>query len=463
VIAGLKPYAEMKKAGSSGHALVPAHWTVRKLRTILRPAVERNRPDLPLLSVVRERGVVLRNIDSREENHNFIPEDLSNYKAVHGGQFVMNKMKAWQGSYGVSKQEGIVSPAYFTFDLNGVDEDFFHVAIRSAAYISFFNQASDGVRIGQWDLSQERMKEISFLIPPPDEQAAIARFLGHVDRRIRRSIAGKLKVIQLLEEQKQAFTHRAVTRGLDPNVRLKPSGVEWLGDVPEHWGLVPNRSHLKIRKELVGDRHGDYQLLSLTKGGVIIRDVSENKGKFSADLGTSQEVRIGDLVFCLFDVPETPRTVGLSRHEGMITSAYTVFECQDASVAQFLEVFYIAMDDRKLLSPLYSGLRNTIPRERFLAAKTPIPPPAERAAIVSAVDFHMGSLNAIIDRTRRELALLREYRARLVADVVTGKLDVCSTAALLCNSKELEVDELDGDDADQDGEEVMQAAGDQAA
>jgi type I restriction enzyme S subunit len=90
-------------------------------------------------------------------------------------------------------------------------------------------------------------------------------------------------------------------------------------------------------------------------------------------MGTSQEVRAGDLVFCLFDVPETPRTVGLSRHHGMITGAYTVFECSDAVLAAFLNVFYRAMDDRKLLSPLYSGLRNTIPPTRFLSTKTPVP------------------------------------------------------------------------------------------
>jgi type I restriction enzyme S subunit len=122
-------------------------------------------------------------------------------------------------------------------------------------------------------------------------------------------------------------------------------------------------------------------LLSLTKRGVIVRDLSENKGKFSSDMGTSQEVRAGDLVFCLFDVPETPRTVGLSSHAGMITGAYTVMECTDSSIARFIEAFYIAMDDRKLLSPLYSGLRNTIPKERFLGAKTPLPPPDERRVV----------------------------------------------------------------------------------
>src|SRR5660398_10412 len=107
---------------------------------------------------------------------------------------------------------------------------------------------------------------------------------------------------------------------------MKDSGVPWAGLVPVHWDLLPNRAMLRKRKVLVGGRHSEYKLLSLTKSGVIVRDVSTSRGKFSADMGTSQEVRIGDLVFCLFGVPETPRTVGLAKRDGMITGVYTVFE-----------------------------------------------------------------------------------------------------------------------------------------
>src|SRR5208282_2583211 len=113
---------------------------------------------------------------------------------------------------------------------------------------------------------------------------------------------------------------------LKPYSEYKESGLPWLGTVPEHWEMIPNRGLVRRRKVLVGNRHSDYQLLSLTKQGVIVRDISTGKGKFSSDMGTSQEVRDGDLVFCFFDVPETPRTVGLSRYDGMITGAYTVFE-----------------------------------------------------------------------------------------------------------------------------------------
>lgn len=282
------------------------------------------------------------------------------------------------------------------------------------------------------------------------------RFLSWANGRLERAIRAKRKVIALLNEQKQGIIHRAVTRGLRANVALRPSGVPWLGDIPAHWELKPNRSHLRVRKALVGERHTEFQLLSLTKRGVIVRDLSENKGKFSADMGTSQEVRDGDLVFCLFDVPETPRTVGLSKHRGMITGAYTVIESGDISVARFIEAFYIAMDDRKLLSPLYSGLRNTIPKARLLGAKTPIPPASERAEILEYLTVESSRIQGAVDALEKEIQLLHEFRTRLIVDVVTGKHDVREAAAKIPDC--ISIDTTSNEDLSEDTESLDQEA-----
>lgn len=204
---------------------------------------------------------------------------------------------------------------------------------------------------------------------------------------------------------------------------MKDSGLPWSAEIPSHWQLVPNRALLRRRKILVGTQHSDYQLLSLTKAGVIVRDVSTGRGKFSADMGTSQEVRIGDMIFCLFDVPETPRTVGLSKYDGMITGAYTVFECRDSQLARFLEAFYIAMDDRKLLSPLYSGLRNTIPPSVFLGVKTPLPPAPEQAAIVRFLDHVDRRIRRYIWAKQKLIKLLEEQKQAIIHRTVTRGLD----------------------------------------
>lgn len=211
--------------------------------------------------------------------------------------------------------------------------------------------------------------------------------------------------------------------GLKPYRKYKESELPWLEHVPSHWALVPNRGLVRRRKVLVGDRHAEYRLLSLTKQGVIVRDISTGKGKFSSDMGTSQEVRDGDLVFCLFDVPETPRTVGLSRYDGMITGAYTVLESLGKGSTEYFELFYRAMDDRKLLSPLYSGLRNTIPAARFLGTKTPQPPLAEQYAIVRFVTWANGRLERAMLAKRKVIALLNEQKQAIVHRAVTRGLN----------------------------------------
>lgn len=210
---------------------------------------------------------------------------------------------------------------------------------------------------------------------------------------------------------------------LPPYPAMRETDVPWLGEVPEHWTLMPNRALVRRRRALVGDRHSEFQLLSLTKEGVIVRDVASGKGKFSADMGTFQEVRTDDLIFCLFDVPETPRTVGLSRHDGMITGAYTVFECPDSTLAAFVDLFYRAMDDRKLLSPLYSGLRNTIPVSRFLSTKTPVPSPGEQVAIVRFLNYADRRIRRVIRAKLTLIELLNEQGQAAVQHAVLWGLD----------------------------------------
>lgn len=172
---GLNNAIKMKETGIEWVPQIPAHWKTCYLRQFLFVVSEKNHPNMPLLSVTRENGVILRDVDNYESNHNYIPDDLSGYKLVRKGQFVINKMKAWQGSYGVSEFDGIVSPAYFVFDLKFDNKDFFHFAIRSQTYINFFAQFSDGIRNGQWDLSLQKMKHIPFFVPPCEEQAEILK------------------------------------------------------------------------------------------------------------------------------------------------------------------------------------------------------------------------------------------------------------------------------------------------
>lgn len=215
VTRGLDPNTPMKYSGVKWLGDIPSHWGIIKLRQLLHPVSVKNHPELPLLSVVREQGVIIRDVTDKEANHNFIPDDLSGYKMVKHGQFAMNKMKAWQGSYGISDYTGIVSPAYFIFDVSFDNLEYFHYAIRSKAYVNFFAQASDGIRVGQWDLQMDKMKEIPFIVPPSDEQIAIVEHVKNMLPKYDVAIGKLSEEVTTLEEYKAKIIADVVTGKID--------------------------------------------------------------------------------------------------------------------------------------------------------------------------------------------------------------------------------------------------------
>lgn len=215
VTRGLNSSAPMKFSGVKWLGDIPAHWQTIKLRQILHPVSVKNHPELPLLSVVREQGVIVRDVTDKEANHNYIPDDLSGYKVVKKGQFAMNKMKAWQGSYGISDHTGIVSPAYFIFDVSFENLEYFHYAIRSKVYVNFFAQASDGIRVGQWDLQMDKMKEIPFIVPPADEQVAIVDYIKRTLPQYDVAIEKLSAEVETLEEYKTKLIADVVTGKID--------------------------------------------------------------------------------------------------------------------------------------------------------------------------------------------------------------------------------------------------------
>ena len=212
VTQGLYPNVPMKDSGVEWIGQMPEHWDIERLGTMLEPVSKKGNLDKSLLSITREKGVILRDVEDDSENHNFIPDDLSNYKLIEKGQFGMNKMKAWQGSYGVSPYTGIVSPAYYVFKfIKPIHPEFFHWAIRSKLYVSFFGSASDGVRIGQWDLSKDRMKKIPFIYPSLAEQEKIVEYLEIQMSLIAKGIQLYTVEIIKLKEYKTTLINDAVT------------------------------------------------------------------------------------------------------------------------------------------------------------------------------------------------------------------------------------------------------------
>lgn len=190
----------------------------------------------------------------------------------------------------------------------------------------------------------------------------------------------------------------------------KPSGIPWVGDIPSHWEIKKNKFLLSERKAVVGKDAPKFKLLSLTLQGVILRDMENPKGKFPAEFDTYKQVSPDDLIFCLFDVEETPRTVGLAKHHGMITGAYTITRCNEQVSSAFLYYYYLSLDEGKQLRSLYTGLRNVITRDTFLSLATPFPPREEQDRIVAFLDQKTVEIDAAIAKKERLIELLQEQK-----------------------------------------------------
>lgn len=203
----------------------------------------------------------------------------------------------------------------------------------------------------------------------------------------------------------------------------KDSGVEWLGDMPNSWKVVRNKQAFSFEKKLVGKKSGDYTLLSLTLQGIKIRDIASGKGKFPAEFDTYQAVEKNDIIFCLFDIDETPRTIGMSNHEGMITGAYNVARCNTQSVPKFIYYYYLSIDEYKGLKPFYTGLRKVVRTETFMNIQLALPPLQEQQAIANYLDIATDKIDTLISKQTKLIELLKEKRQAVISNAVTRGLD----------------------------------------
>lgn len=406
---------------------VPDHWQVLKLRQILSPFSEKNHPDMPLLSVVREKGVIVRNIEDKEENHNYVPDDLSGYKLVRRGQFAVNKMKAWQGSYGVSRYDGIVSPAYFVFDIRyNMAEDFFDKAIRSKAYVNFFGQASDGIRVGQWDLSMQRMKEIPFLLPPRTEQDQIVRFLNWKVSEISRLIRVKHRQIEHFNEKLLTITNDYVTHGINRDRDYVRTNMDWVPEIPCDWATSRIRNHFEILKRIAGSE--GFDVFSVTQQGLKVRNTNLYEGQLAANYSGYQFVNPGEFAMNHMDL--LTGGVGIADHLGVTSPDYRVFRlfdkehCYAPYYLKMLQVCY----RRHAFYRFGRGAANVgrwrLPASAFKNFEIPLPPYDEQIEIARMIESEEQKSEVVIDCLQRQIDVLKELKNRLIADVVTGKIDV---------------------------------------
>ena len=443
LIGELKPYSATKDSGIPWLGEVPAHWEVRRGKMLFQPIDVRSRTgEEELLTVSSERGVVPR---ASANVTMFKAESYVGYKLCWPDDLVINSLWAWARGLGVSRYHGIVSSAYGVYRLLPrfkTHSQFVHNLVRSTPFQWELQVRSKGIWVSRLQLTDEAFLGAPFPLPPLPEQTAIVRFLDHADRRIRRYIRAKQKLIALLEEQKQAIIHQAVTGQIDvrtgqPYPAYKPSGVEWLGDMPAHWEVVA----LRRRWRVIDCKH---LTVPFVDGGIPLASVREAQS-FELNFKTSnrttpewyeklieggREPRPGDLIYCR---NVSVGAAALVTTEDRFAMGQDVCLIRSSSENQRWLNYFLhskVMSDQLALI-LVGSTFNRINVADIKALLIAVPPVSEQDRIAAVLDDEQSKIAVAIGNCRREQALLREYRTRLIADVVTGKLDVREAAAAL--------------------------------
>ena len=461
MIEGLKPYAEYKESGLPWLGKTPVHWSTNRLRHACEMLVsnvdKHTKPnELPVLLCnyvdvyknerIHRRLRFMRATASKDE--------VSRFRLRHGDVVITKDSEDW-------KDIGV--PALVEHEA----ADFvcgYHLAIlrprpafTSGSFLlrtlqchlvaAQFHVEAHGVT--RYGLGHGAIKGVRIPLPPPEEQAAIVRFLDHANRKIDGFIRAKRKLIGLLNEQKQAIIHRAVTRGLHPDIPLKPSGIPWLGDIPKHWEQHSLWTLTKLRT----DRNpGNLQLLSVFLDRGVIR-YAEGGGQVHApslDLSNYQVAMPGD--FVLNNQQAWRGSVGVSFHQGIISPAYIVLKLSpklDPTFTNYLMRSRAMVDQFVAASKGVGDIQRQVFWPFLRMVHVPVPNMKEQRQIVEFLTNETRSLNTAIARTEREIALMQEYRTRLTADLVTGKLDVREAARRLPDEAPLDTVEDDTDLSDE--------------
>lgn len=472
MIEGLKPYPEMKVSGIPWAGRVPTHWGARRGKRLFAEAAQPVREGDEIVTCFRDGQVTLRR--NRRASGYMIALQEVGYQGVRRGQLVIHAMDAFAGAVGVSDSDGKCTPEYIVCRPRepGLSPAYYAAALRIAAHTNFIQISCDAVRERAPRLRYPNFGEMVLPVPPPDEQALIVRFLDHADRRIRRLIAAKQRMIKLLEEQTRVEVLRLVTRGLSPVPRLRASGDRWLGDIPEGWTATTlGRLMAQFRTGPFGSSlhqedyvSGGIPLINPThmRGGQIVPEEGCTVTSATADRLEAYRLREGDIVFsrrgelgrcALVTANEsgwlcgTGSVIARPRHD-LVDARYLVQALQAPWVADFLSSLSVGATMQSLNTSI---LRNL---------PVLVPPTELQAPLLAALQVKNTVDSSVVSRVNAEITFLREYRTRLICDVVTGQLDVRAAAASLPADTE-PAEPLD--DAEPDDEEEGDEPADEVA
>ena len=432
-------YAKYKPTGIPWLPQIPGGWEVRRAASFLKVKDAPSAPDEELLSVFLDRGVI-RFSDGGEKRANATSKDLSKYQLVVPGDFVLNNQQAWRGSVGVSPYCGIVSPAYFVVQLGDcIDPKYANIAFRSKPFVSVFELCSRGVGSIQRNLIWNMFKQRHLPLPPLPIQREIVAFLDEKCGKVDQLVAAKEKEVALLKELRERVIADAVTgrrgtgngeRGMGESCaetqsrrgKTKPSGIAWLPEVPEGWEVRRAASFLKVKD---APSAPEEELLSvfLDRGVIRFSEGGEKRANAtSKDLSKYQLVEPDD--FVMNNQQAWRGSVGVSPYRGIVSPAYFVVQLGDCIDPKYANIAFRSkpfVSVFELCSRGVGSIQRNLIWNMFKQQHLPLPPLHEQREIVAYIEAKTAKIGAAVAGLEREIAALKEFKQRLIADVVTGQ------------------------------------------
>lgn len=413
---------EMKNSWLPSFGLIPADWEIKKLKAILTLRNEKNSGDGELLSVYLDRGVISYSDSNGMQVHK-PSQDLSNYQNVYVGDFVLNNQQAWRGSVGVSKYDGIISPAYFVYRLTECCyPEYMNYLFRDSSMVQQYETSSRGVGTIQRNIFAPWLLNCWTVLPSLDEQRRIATYLDTKCAEIDALTADIQTQIDTLEQYKRSVITEAVTKGLNPDAEMKDSGIQWIGMMPAHWDCIRGKYILKYIQKPVRDDDG--VITCFRDGEVTLRSNRREDGFTMADKEIGyQGIDVGDLV--VHGMDGFAGAIGISDSRGKASPVLNVLDTKQNK--RYIMYFLRSMAYSDVFLALATGIRVRSCDLRWNKLSElfyPIPPLEEQEAIVDYIDSILRRTDEVIAAKKEQLSTLEAYKKSLIYEYVTGKKEV---------------------------------------
>lgn len=416
----------MKNSGIEWIGEIPDDWEVERLQWYIEEVKVSNNPMQTdcVLSLTNKAGVIP--YEEKGAQGNVAKEDYTQYKLAYPHTIVANSMNILIGSVGICNYFGCVSPVYYVFKpTDKADLFYINYIMQTVPFQKELRRYANGILEIRLRVSANGILKRKIAIPSLDQQKSIVAEINKKCAAIDSMVANQQAQIEKLKEYKQSVITEAVTKGLDPSVPMKPSGVEWIGEVPINFSIQNIRSLFQIRKEVIGRE--PETVLSITQSGLKIKNVSENEGQMANSYANYQIVHIGDFAMNHMDL--LTGGIGISKYEGVTSPDYRVFEIKKVSYIKkyFLYVFETYYRN-KIFYAFGQGAANLgrwrLPAQNFYSIFIPVPSVKDQQQIADHLDKKCAEIDKLISVKQQKIEKLNEYKKSLIYEYVTGKKEV---------------------------------------